>query len=353
MSKFLNSKFSQLVPYTPGLQPTDRTFVKLNTNESPYPPPKNVVDAAANAAKILQLYPDPSAKKLTQKLAETLGILPENILLGNGSDELLAYCFMALCENGAVFPDITYSFYPVWANLYGVQYKTIPLTENFLLQTAEYAKEKGTLFIANPNAPTGIALHLPKIEELLVQNTNRLVIIDEAYADFSEESTTTLLDKYHNLVVTGTFSKSRQMAGARLGWLASSKEIICDLEKIHHSFNSYTVNRMTQAAGLASLENEEYFSTCKAQIIQTRNWILQELPLLGFTVTQSKANFIFCKHNNIDGEVVYKSLYDAGILVRWWNTPLIKDWLRITMGTPQEMEQLQKELQKIIEKECG
>lgn len=350
MSQFLNSKFSQLVPYTPGLQPINKTFIKLNTNESPYPPPENVVNAVTQASKSLQLYPDPAATKLTQKLAENFGVAPQNILLGNGSDELLAYCFMALCENGAIFPNITYSFYEVWARLYGVSYKTIPLRENFLLQTADYEKVSGTLFIANPNAPTGIPLSLTEIENLLKQNLNRLVVVDEAYADFGNSSAIPLLEKYSNLAVTGTFSKSRQMAGARLGWLVSSEEIINDLEKIHHSFNSYTVNRMTQAAGLASLENETYFSNCKTKIMQTRDSFIPKIAALNFDVTQSKANFIFCKHDTLSGETIYKKLYDAGILVRRWDDPQIKDWLRITIGTPEEMEQLLKELEKITDR---
>lgn len=350
MSQFLNSKFSQLIPYTPGLQPTDKTFIKLNTNESPYPPPANVVEAVAKSAESLQLYPDPSATKLTQKLAETFGVSPKNILLGNGSDELLAYCFMALCENGAVFPDITYTFYNVWSELYGVEYKTISLRENFLLEITDYAKEEGTLFIPNPNAPTGIPISNKEIEILLQQNPNRLVVIDEAYADFGNTSAIPLLKKYTNLIVTGTFSKSRQMAGARLGWLVSSEEIINDLEKIHHSFNSYTVNRMTQAAGLASLDNEAYFSDCKEKIIATRDDVLQKLSDLGFAVTPSKTNFIFCKHSTISGETIYQNLYDAGILVRRWNAPKIKDWLRITVGTPKEMEQLLTELKKITDR---
>ena len=350
MSRFFSSKYKALTPYTPGEQPQDMKYIKLNTNESPYPTSEKAQRAAAEAAKKAQLYPDPECRELTEKLADMCGLSFENILVTNGSDEILNFAFMAFCDEScpAVFPDITYGFYPVYATLNNVPYTEIPLREDFTIDTSEYYNKKSTIFIANPNAPTGIALSLSEIEEIVRQNPDNVVVIDEAYVDFGAESALSLIPKYDNLLVIQTFSKSRSMAGARLGFGAASRELIADLNTVKFSTNPYNINRMTMAAGIGVLEDEEYTRNNCRRIQKTRAYTVSELKNMGFESTDSLANFIFVRHPKRDGEELYRELKARGILVRHFSKPRLSDWLRITIGSREEMESLIKTLREML-----
>ena len=350
MSKFLSSKFSALTPYTPGEQTQDMKYVKLNTNESPFAPEQNVIEAAKAAAGSLNLYSDPECKKLVAKLAETYGVGNENIIVTNGSDEVLNFAFMAFCDKGkgAAAPDITYGFYPVFAAVNGVPFTEIPLKDDFTIDITDYLGLNKTIFIANPNAPTGIVLTLDQIEQILKANENNIVVIDEAYVDFGADSAVKLIEKYDNLLVTMTFSKSRSLAGGRLGFGIASKEIIRDLNTIRYSTNPYNVNSMTIAAGLATLDNEEKVRKNCATIIKNREYTAAALKNLGFTLTDSKANFIFAKSDKIGGEELYLKLKERGVLVRHFNSPRIKDFVRITIGTKKQMDILIKTVEEIL-----
>ena len=350
MSRFFSSKYKALTPYTPGEQPQDMKYIKLNTNESPYPTSEKAQRAAAEAVKKAQLYPDPECRELTEKIAEMCGLSFENILVTNGSDEILNFAFMAFCDevSPAVFPDITYGFYPVYATLNNVPYTEIPLREDFTINTSEYYNKKSTIFSANPNAPTGIALSLSEIEEIVKQNPDNVVVIDEAYVDFGAESALSLIPKYDNLLVIQTFSKSRSMAGARLGFGAASRELISDLNTVKFSTNPYNINRMTMAAGIGVLEDEEYTRDNCRRIRETRAYTVSELKKLGFESTDSLANFIFVRHPTRCGEELYRELKARGILVRHFSKPRLSDWLRITIGSREEMESLIKTLREML-----
>lgn len=340
MSKFFSSKYSSLLPYVPGEQPKEMKYVKLNTNESPFPPSKKAQKFAKKECKKLNLYPDPDCKELTSTLAKELGVKSENVLLTNGSDEILNFAFMAYCDkdNPAIFPDISYGFYKVFADINNIPYEEIPLKEDFSIDINDYIDKKGMVVIANPNAPTGINLSLKDIEKLLVSNKDRVVVIDEAYVDFGGNSAITLLNKYDNLLVTQTFSKSRSMAGARLGYGVASKEIIADLNAIKYSLNPYNINKMTACAGLGSLADRDYFiKNCK-EIIVNREWTTEQLKDLGFTVLESKTNFVFAKHDKISGEELYKRLKLLGVLVRHFDKDRIKEYNRITIGNKKQMQ---------------
>ena len=287
MSRFLSTKYKTLEPYTPGEQPKERKYVKLNTNESPFPPSPLACNRAAEAAKSLHLYSDPTCSALVNALATTYGIERDEVLPTNGSDEILNFAFMAFCDasHPALFADITYGFYSVFAELNGVPYETIPLREDFSICVDDYINRRGTVFLANPNAPTGIALPLSEIERLLQSDPNRIVVIDEAYVDFGAESAVSLIGKYDNLLVTQTFSKSRSMAGARLGYGIACKALIADLNTIKYSTNPYNVNAMTIAAGVGTLEDTEYTrANCQA-VIENRTFAAEELKKLGFEMT--------------------------------------------------------------------
>ncbi len=351
MSKFLLQKFSKLIPYVPGEQPKDKEYIKLNTNESPFPPSKRAISLAKKSAKRLKLYPDPDCVKLTKLVADNLGVESKNVILTNGSDEVLNFAFMAFCdaESPAIFPDITYGFYKVFADINSVPYKTISLKEDFTIDLNEYAKENGTIFIANPNAPTGIFIPVSKIEELLSSNPNRVVVIDEAYVDFGNKSCISLINKYDNLLVTRTFSKSRSMAGARLGFGVANENIINDLMSIKYSTNPYNVNMMTASAGEGSIIDNSYFiKNCK-KIIINREWTTNELNKLGFTTTNSTANFIFAKSDKIGGKDLYLKLKENGILVRHFSNDKITDFIRITVGSKMEMEKFIIAVKNILE----
>ena len=351
MSKFFSKKYDNLTPYTPGEQPKERKFIKLNTNESPYPPSKKAIEATTEAAGRLQLYSDPEAKLLHEKIAELCSVTSDCVLATNGSDEILNFAFMAFCddEHPAIFPDITYGFYSVFAELNRVPYKTIPLCEDFSINIDDYCNAGGTVFIANPNAPTGICLSLEEIEKIVASNPDNVVVIDEAYIDFGGESAVGLTKKYNNLLVTQTFSKSRSMAGARLGFGVACPELIRDLNTIKYSTNPYNVNSMTMAAGVGVLCDDEYTrENCKS-IIQNREYAAAELKALGFEMTDSKANFIFAKHPDIDGGEIYSSLREKGILVRHFTGKRIAQYNRITVGSREQMEALVGAIKEILE----
>lgn len=351
MSRFFSQKYSGLEPYTPGEQPRERTYIKLNTNESPFPPSEKAQARAAEAAKSLQLYSDPTCKRLHEKLAEVLGVDASEVLCTNGSDEVLNFAFMAFCDekHPAAFADITYGFYSVFAELNRVPYEIIPLREDFSIDVTDYISIGRTIFIANPNAPTGIALKPSDIERILVSNPDNVVVVDEAYVDFGGESCIPLIRKYPNLLVTGTFSKSRSMAGARLGFGVACRELINDLNTIKYSTNPYNVNSMTMAAGIEVLEDEEYTrANCKT-VMENRAYASEELKKLGFRMTDSKTNFIFAAHPEADGGELYRRLKDRGILVRHFDKPRIAQYNRITVGSREQMEALVTALKEILE----
>jgi histidinol-phosphate aminotransferase len=351
MSAFFSEKYKALTPYTPGEQPKERKFIKLNTNESPFPPSKKAQEYAAKAAESLQLYSDPTCAKLTAKVAEVLGVSPDEVLLTNGSDEILNFAFMAFCDEKtpAAFADITYGFYKVFAALNGVPYTEIPLKEDFSIDPAEYYNLGKTIFIANPNAPSGIALSRDTIEGIIRNNPNTVVVVDEAYVDFGAESCVPLIHKYKNLLVTQTFSKSRSMAGARLGFGVACKELIADLNTIKYSTNPYNVNSMTLAAGLGTMEDEDYTRKNCQTVQENRAYLAAELDKMGFVQTPSMANFIFAKHPQIPGDRIYAKLREKGILVRHFTAPRIAEYNRITIGAREEMEALVRALSEILE----
>ena len=351
MSIFFSKKYDNLTPYTPGEQPKERKFIKLNTNESPYPPSKKAIEAAAEAAGRLQLYSDPEAKLLHEKIAELCGVTPDCVLATNGSDEILNFAFMAFCddEHPAIFPDITYGFYSVFAELNRVPYRTVPLSDDFTINIEDYFNAGGTVFIANPNAPTGICLSLDEIEKIVATNQDNVVVIDEAYIDFGGESAVGLTKRYKNLLVTQTFSKSRSMAGARLGFGVACPELIRDLNTIKYSTNPYNVNSMTMAAGVGVLCDEEYTRSNCASVIANREYAMAELKALGFEMTNSKANFIFAKHPQIDGGEIYLALREKGILVRHFTGERISQYNRITVGSREQMEALISAIKEILE----
>lgn len=351
MSKFFTSKLKNLTPYTPGEQPKDMQYIKLNTNESPFAPSKAVSEAVLNESKKLQLYSDPECTNVRRELARVYGVDTNQVIVTNGSDEVLNFAFMAFADekNPLVFPNITYGFYPVFAELNRIPYTEIPLKDDFTVDINDYIGANKTVVIANPNAPTGIALTLQEIEKIVSSNPNNVVIIDEAYVDFGAESAVSLVNKYDNLLVVQTFSKSRSMAGARLGFAIGSKSLIADLNTIRYSTNPYNVNRMTDAAGAAALiDNDYYMNNCKT-IIKNREWTVEKLQKLGFEVLPSKANFVFAKSDKIDGEKLYLELKNRGILVRHFTKPAICQYNRITIGTLEQMQKLIETITLILE----
>ena len=351
MSRFFSEKFSSLIPYTPGEQPRDMQYIKLNTNESPFPPSPGVRMAVEGECGKLQLYSDPECSRIREALAETYGVKKEQVIVTNGSDEVLNFAFMAFADNKRplVFPNITYGFYTVFAELNGIPYKEIPLKEDLSLGPEDYVGIGKTIVIANPNAPTGMAISLDEIERILQSNPDNVVIIDEAYVDFGCDSAVALVDKYENLLVTQTFSKSRSMAGARLGFGIGNEKLIADLNTIRYSTNPYNVNRMTEAAGTAALaENDYYMANCRT-IMENREWTTQELESRGFTVLPSMTNFVFAKSEKISGEQLYQELKNRGILVRHFSKEIIKDYNRITIGTMAQMCALMDTIDNILQ----
>ena len=350
MSRFFSEKYAALEPYTPGEQPRDMKYIKLNTNESPFPPSESVIRAAEREAGRLQLYSDPEVTELMCEAERVFGVPRDMILMTNGSDEILNFAFMAFSDDThpIVFPDITYGFYPVFARLGGIPYREIPLKEDFSIDYRDYLSVGANVVIANPNAPTGMALSLEKIEEIVKSNPDNVVIIDEAYVDFGAESAISLTGKYDNLLVTGTFSKSRSLAGARLGFGIGNKELIRDLNTIKYSTNPYNVNRMTAAAGAAALRDNEYYMQNCERIKENREYTKEALIALGFRVLPSSANFLFAESDRIDGEELYLALKSQGILVRHFKKERIKNFNRITIGTKEEMQAFVKAVADIL-----
>ncbi len=352
MSRFINKKYASLEAYTPGEQPRDKKYIKLNTNESPYSPSAGVIKAIDQiAVSELNLYPDPTCKTLKAKLAELYGVESENVFVSNGSDDILNFSFMAFCNDSdrpVKFPEISYGFYKVYAELYGVRYEKKPLKEDFSIDASDYLGNDANVVIANPNAPTGIALSLDEIETIVKGNPDFAVIIDEAYVDFGAESCLPLIKKYDNLLVVRTYSKSRSLAGARLGFALGSAELIGDLEKIKYSTNPYNINRLTLLAGEAAIDDDKYYiDNCKA-VADTREYTEERLKALGFYCTPSKANFIFARSDMIGGEELYLKLKDRGILVRHFSTPDICEYNRITVGTKEQMDKLLLQISLIL-----
>ena len=353
MSRFFSAKYDALTPYVPGEQPKDMRYVKLNTHESPFPPVPAVVEAAAEAARHGELYSDPTCSSIRQALAARYGTDPDEVTATNGSDEALNFAFMAFCdaEHPAAFPDVTYGFYPVFAAANGVPYREIPLNPDFTVDPADYLGTHETLFLANPNAPTGIALPVSVIEEIVRSNPDRVVVVDEAYVDFGAESAVPLIHRYDNLLVVGTFSKSRSLAGARLDFAFGCRELIRDLETLRNSTNPYNVNRMTMAAGVASLAADDINAENCRVIRENREKYAGELKKLGFALTDSSANFLFARHPSLDGGELYRKLKSRGILIRHWDGERIRQYNRITVGTAGQMDALVAAVRDILKEE--
>ncbi|MBR6676050.1 MAG: histidinol-phosphate transaminase, partial [Clostridia bacterium] len=334
-----------------GEQPRDVKYIKLNTNESPFPPSKKAVEYAAREAENYQLYSDPECTALVECASRLFGVEKDEILFTNGSDEILNFSFMAYCDKDhpAYFADITYGFYSVFAAINNVPFVEIPLKDDFTLDITDYFGKRGVIFIANPNAPTGIALSLREVEEIVKNNPESVVVIDEAYIDFGAESAVPLIKKYDNLLITQTFSKSRSMAGARLGFGIGCKDLIRDLNTVKYSTNPYNVNRATMAAGVGAIEDEEYARDNCKKIIATRERIKKELLDMGFSMTDSSTNFLFVKHPDISGETLYLELKKKGILVRHFSKSALCEYNRITVGTDDQMDRLVRAIREIME----
>ncbi len=353
MSRFLNESLKSFEAYVPGEQPKDKKYIKLNTNESPYPPSNEVINIVKeNEIKDLKLYCDPKSSELKKAVSSLYNVGEENVFMSNGSDESLNFFFMAFCEGekGVVFPEISYGFYEVFCELYGIKYEKIPLKDDFSIDINDYINIEKNIVIANPNAPTGLYIPVCDIEKIVKSNPDNIVVIDEAYVDFGGESAIPLTKKYDNLLVVQTFSKSRSLAGARLGYAIGNKEIIDDLEKIKYSTNPYNINTLTQKMGVAAIKSQSYFDENCKKIIDTREYLKENLKNMGFFVTDSKTNFLFAKHKTLGGEEIYLKLREKGILVRHFKNEKIKDFNRITIGSKNEIEELILCLKEIVNK---
>jgi len=356
MNRFLSERFSKLVPYVPGEQPKPGQFIKLNTNESPFPPSPLAVRLAGEAAEHLELYSDPNCGKLREVAGEVFDIDPENIVAGNGSDELLSFSFMAFCDEArpAYFPDITYGFYKVFAAQNRVPYVEIPLREDLTLCPEDYSGVKGTIFIANPNAPTGLFISRSEIAALAAENPERVIVVDEAYVDFGGESSVQLVKEFDNIFVIQTFSKSRSLAGGRLGLGFGSKELVGAINTLRFSVNPYNVNAMTQAAGIGALTDAEYTAGNIERIRSDREYLKLELASLGFEVTDSRANFVFARHPEFKGAELTAALRSEGILIRHFPVPeRIADYVRITVGSRSQTEVVAEVIRKIVGDKTG
>lgn len=352
--RFWSPEVRDLEPYVPGEQPKIQNLLKLNTNENPYPPSPKVVDAVqavlTHQADALRLYPDPDATVLKQAIAKQQNVDVSQVFVGNGSDEVLAHIFKAffIQQEPILYPDITYSFYPVYSQFFGVQTKQIPLNEKFEIDISDYEQENGGIIITNPNAPTSIALGLDKIEQVLKANPNRVIVIDEAYVDFGAESAVELVSRYENLVVCQTTSKSRSLAGLRVGFAIGQAHLIAALEAVKNSFNSYPIDRFAIAAAVASFEDQDYFQEQCEKVIASREKLVANLTELGFNVLPSKANFIFATHSLHDAAQLAEKLREQGIIVRYFNKPRINQFLRITIGTDEQNQRLVDTLKMLI-----
>ncbi|MDM8239416.1 histidinol-phosphate transaminase [Pseudoflavonifractor phocaeensis] len=351
MSTFFSSQLKNLAPYTPGEQPQDQQYVKLNTNESPYPPSAGVIAALNDKeAADLRLYSDPECKELKKALAGYYGVEPENIYVGNGSDEALNFAFLSYATDGrgVAFADITYGFYPVFADLYHIPVQIVPLKSDFSIAPKDYYGLNKTIVIANPNAPTGLALSRDEMEGIIKANPDSVVVVDEAYVDFGAESCVELTKIYPNLLVVQTYSKSRSMAGARLGYAIGNAELIRDLETVKFSTNPYNVNRLTLRAGVQAIAEQDYYTENCKKIMATRAYTKEKLEALGFTVLDSRSNFLFAMKPGTDGGAIYRGLKERGVLVRHFDKDPIRDYNRITIGTPEQMDIFLKKLEELL-----
>jgi histidinol-phosphate aminotransferase len=352
MSKYWSDIISRLTPYTPGEQPEDKILLKLNTNENPYSPSIKVLDAIKLSVKEnLRLYPDPESDYLKETISNYYNLSKANIFVGNGSDEILAFIFQALLkkEDPVLFPDITYSFYPAYCSLYDIKYKRIPLDKELNINLKDYLINNGGIIFPNPNAPTGIPKKLVDIENLLKLNQGSVVVVDEAYVDFGTESAVKLVNQYKNLVITQSFSKSRSLAGIRLGCAFANEDLIEALNRVKNSFNSYPVDRLAQVAGIEAIKDENHFNLTRVKIIEARTFLEKELFLMDFKVLPSGANFIFTKHKLKDAIIIFKKLRESGVVVRHFDQPeRISQYLRITIGTIEDMQKLVSILKAII-----
>jgi histidinol-phosphate aminotransferase len=350
MSKYLRERLNTLAPYTPGEQPREIKYIKLNTNESPFPPAPEVSKVSRQQTQMLNLYSDPTCRVLKEALAERYGVSVENVSVSNGSDEVLAFAFQAYGENGFTGPALTYGFYPVFADFFGIDYKTVPMKEDLSIDLDALINSSGALVIANPNAQTGLYIEKDEIERLVV-SSDRIVIVDEAYIDFGGETAVPLTKKYPNLLVTGTFSKSRNLAGARIGFCIGDKNLISDIERLRFSFNPYNLNRISLAVGAEAIRDEDYFKSCTSKIIYTRESFKKKLLSLGFSFPDSRANFILAKKDGCNGKELYTRLREKGILVRYLGDEIIRDYIRITIGSEEEMESLYVALKEILKED--
>ncbi len=349
MSSYMDSRLASLKAYVPGEQPKLGEFIKLNTNEFPYPSAAGVSVAASEAVINMNLYSDLNCTELKKCFKRVFGYGENNVIFTNGSDEALYLCFLTFCGNkGAAFADHTYGFYSVYADLCGINKNIIPLGEDFNINPSDYYGLNETIFIANPNAPTGLKLTVAQIEDILIHNKNNIVVVDEAYVDFSDGSCAHLTEKYDNFIVVGTFSKSRGMAGARLGYIIANESLTADIETVKYSINPYNVNSLTQATGCAVLKNDDYYRNRIAEICKTRDEFSQNIEKLGFEVLPSSTNFIFAKHNRIPGKYIFDELRNNNILIRRFDKPRIEDYIRITIGTPEEMARVACVLTNIV-----
>ena len=344
MSKYWSDIVHQLTPYVPGEQPKLNDLVKLNTNENPYgPSPKVIAALLAEAAETLRLYPDPNSDKLKAAIAENFRLQANQVFVGNGSDEVLAHVFQALLKQSRplLFPDISYSFYPVYCGLYGIEFEQIPLNAHFEIDINDYDRPNGGIIFPNPNAPTGVALPLFEIEKLLKINTESVVVVDEAYVDFGTESVVKLINTYPNLLVTQTLSKARSLAGLRVGYALGNKDLIEALIRVKDSFNSYPIDRFAEAGAIAAMHDTVYFKHTCEKVIATKAWLIKGLQALGFEVLPSGANFIFAKHKTRDGAELTEKLRAQNIIIRHFKKPLrVAPFLRITIGTNDQSKQL-------------
>ncbi len=341
----------KVIPYTPGEQPNRPGMIKLNTNENPYPPAPGVAKVLKDFNEdTLRLYPDPKISSLVNALAKRYSVDPEQVFVGVGSDDVLAMCFMTFfnSEKPILFPDITYSFYDVWAKLLHIPFETVALDKDFCIYPKDYMRENGGIIFPNPNAPTGVLLPLSDIESIIKANPDSIVIVDEAYIDFGGVSALPLIDRYDNVIVVQTFSKSRSMAGMRLGYAIGSKELIKYLNDVKYSFNSYTIDRISMAAGVASVEDEEHFKDGIRKIVSTRERTKIRLKELGFSMPDSMSNFVFATHESVPAKEIFDKLRESDIFVRYFNLPRIDNYLRITIGTDEEMDRLFEKLGEIL-----
>ena len=349
MSEFLAPDLQKLAAYVPGEQPQDKRYIKLNTNENPYYPSERAVKAITEAeVKNLRLYSDPDSKTLIAAIAKNYGVSEKNVVVGNGSDEILAFSFRAFGQNGACFPDVTYGFYKVFADMFGVKKEILPLTAEFKIDASSYFNKNKLVVLANPNAQTGIALSLSDIEKIAANNEKSVVLVDEAYVDFGGESAVGLRKKYKNLVVVQTFSKSRSLAGARVGFAVADEALISDLNRVRNSFNPYNVNRLSAIAASEAMKDKTYFEESVKKVVAVRAYTKAELEKRGFCVLDSRANFLMAKTDKIGGEELYLSLKEKGVLVRHFKDERIKNFVRVSIGTKEDMEIFLKETDEIL-----